>query len=103
MLWASTGTKNPKYSDVIYVEPLVGPDTINTMPAATLAAYRDHGKPHTTIAEGVDEARCVLAQLGEVGVDLGAITSKLEDQGVEAFAKDYQKLLASITEKRRKL
>jgi transaldolase/glucose-6-phosphate isomerase len=103
MLWASTGTKNPKYSDVIYVEPLIGPDTINTMPAATLAAYRDHGKPHTTIAEGVEEARCVLQQLGEVGVDLAAITSKLEDLGVEAFAKDYQKLLASITEKRGKL
>ena len=102
MLWASTGTKNPKYSDVIYVEPLIGPDTINTMPAATLAAYRDHGKPRITIGEGVDEARSVLHQLPEVGVDLAAITSKLEDQGVESFAKDYQKLLAAITEKRAK-
>ncbi len=101
MLWASTGTKNPKYSDTIYVDPLIGPDTINTMPAATLAAYRDHGKPRTTIEEGVDEARTALKQLGEVGVDLAAITRKLEDQGVEAFAKDYEKLLTAIAEKRR--
>jgi len=102
MLWASTGTKNPKYNDVVYVEPLIGPDTINTMPAVTLAAYRDHGKPRLTIGEGLDEARTALKQLGEVGVDLRSITSKLEDQGVEAFDKDYYKLLTVITEKRKK-
>ena len=101
MLWASTSTKNPKYNDTLYVDHLIGPDTINTMPAATLAAYRDHGKPRTTIEEGLDEASSVMKQLAEAGIDLAAITRKLEDQGVEAFAKDYEKLLASIAEKRR--
>jgi transaldolase/glucose-6-phosphate isomerase len=101
MLWASTGTKNPKYSDTLYVDSLIGPDTINTMPAATLAAYRDHGKPRATIETGLDEARSVMTQLAEAGIDLAAITRKLEDQGVEAFAEDYQKLLDSIAEKRR--
>ena len=101
MLWASTGTKNPKYSDTVYIDHLIGPDTVNTMPAATMAAYRDHGKPRTTIEEGVDEARAAMQQLAEKGIDLAAITRKLEEQGVEAFAQDYGKLLASIAEKRR--
>jgi transaldolase/glucose-6-phosphate isomerase len=101
MLWASTGTKNPKYSDTVYVEPLIGPHTINTMPIATMDAYRDHGKPRTTIMEGLDEARSVMTQLAGVGIDLAAITRKLEEQGVEAFAQDYAKLLASINEKSR--
>jgi transaldolase/glucose-6-phosphate isomerase len=101
MLWASTGTKNRQYSDTLYVDPLIGPDTINTMPAATLAAYRDHGKPAPRIEGGVDEARDVMQQLAEAGIDLAAITRKLEDQGVESFAKDYQKLLAALADKRR--
>jgi transaldolase/glucose-6-phosphate isomerase len=102
MLWASTGTKNPKYSDTLYVDTLVGPDSVNTMPAATLEAYRDHGKPALRIEDGVAEAHSVMQQLSEVGVDLGAITAKLEDQGVDSFTKDYQKLLGSIAEKRKK-
>jgi transaldolase len=102
MLWASTGTKNPKYSDTLYVDTLIGPDTVNTMPAATLNAYRDHGKPASTIAQGVEESRAVMKQLAEVGIDLAAITRKLEDQGVESFTKDYEKLLAALSEKRRK-
>jgi len=101
MLWASTGTKNPQYSDTLYVDTLVGPDTINTMPAATLAAYRDHGQPAARIGEHLDQARAVMQRLAEAGIDLVAITRKLEDQGVESFAKDYQKLLAALTEKRR--
>lgn len=103
MLWASTSTKNPKYPDTLYVDDLIGSDTINTMPAPTLEAYRDHGKPRRTIEEGLDEARTVMKQLAEVGIDLAAITRKLEEQGVEAFAKDYRKLLDAIAEKRRHL
>jgi len=101
MLWASTGTKNPQYSDTLYVETLIGPDTINTMPAATLAAYRDHGQPSARIEEHLDQARTVMQRLAEAGIDLAVITRKLEDQGVESFAKDYQKLLAALAEKRR--
>ena len=81
MLWASTGTKNPKYSDTLYVDTLVGPDSVNTMPAATLEAYRDHGKPALRIEDGVAEARSVMQQLSEVGVDLGAITGKIGRPG----------------------
>jgi transaldolase/glucose-6-phosphate isomerase len=101
MLWASTGTKNPQYSDTLYVDTLIGPDTINTMPAPTLEAYRDHGKPAPSIEVGLDKARAVMQQLTKAGVDLAAITRKLEDQGVESFAKDYEKLLTALAEKRR--
>jgi transaldolase/glucose-6-phosphate isomerase len=100
MLWASTSTKNPKYRDVLYAEELIGPDTVDTMPASTLDAFRDHGKVRATIEEGLAESRQVMAQLAEVGSDFAAVTRKLEEQGVEAFAKDYQKLLNSIAEKR---
>jgi len=100
MLWASTGTKNPKYSDTLYVDPLIGPETVNTMPVATLDAFRDHGKPRLSIAEGWDEARAELKQLQDAGIDLAGITRKLEEEGVEAFAKDYEKLVATIEGKR---
>jgi transaldolase/glucose-6-phosphate isomerase len=100
MLWASTSTKNPKYRDVLYAEELIGPDTVDTMPASTLDAFRDHGKVRATIEEGLAESCQVMAQLAEVGSDFAAVTRKLEEQGVEAFAKDYQKLLNSIAEKR---
>jgi transaldolase/glucose-6-phosphate isomerase len=100
MLWASTSTKNPKYRDVLYAEELIGPDTVDTMPASTLDAFRDHGKVCATIGEGLAESRQVMGQLAEVGIDFAAVTQKLEEQGVEAFAKDYQKLLNSIAEKR---
>jgi transaldolase/glucose-6-phosphate isomerase len=101
MLWASTGTKNPHYSDTLYIDTLIGPDTVNTMPVASLEAYRDHGKPAIRIGEGLEESRAVMQKLAEEGIDVAAITKKLEDQGVESFTKDYQKLLASLTEKRR--
>jgi transaldolase/glucose-6-phosphate isomerase len=100
MLWASTSTKNPKYRDVLYAEELIGPDTVDTMPASTLDAFRDHGKVRATIGEGLADSRQVMAQLAGVGIDFAAVTRKLEVQGVEAFANDYQKLLDSIAEKR---
>jgi transaldolase/glucose-6-phosphate isomerase len=100
MLWASTSTKNPKYRDVLYAEELIGPDTVDTMPASTLEAFRDHGSVRPTIEEGLAESRQVMAQLAAVGIDMAAVTRQLEEQGVEAFAKDYQKLLNSIAEKR---
>lgn len=100
MLWASTGTKNPKYSDTLYIDTLIGPDTINTMPATSLEAYRDHGKPAARIEEKLDESRTVMQHLEEEGIDLAAMTRELEDQGVESFTKDYRKLLTALEEKR---
>jgi transaldolase len=102
-LWGSTSTKNPKYNDILYVEDLIGPDTVNTMPTATIDAFRDHGKPRATIEEGLEGARRVISQLAELGIDLRMVTQQLEDEGVEAFARDYKKLLASIEEKKKKI
>ncbi len=103
VLWASTSAKNPKYRDVLYVENLIGKDTINTMPPATIAAFRDHGKVRATLEEGVEEANRQLAQLGEVGVSLREVTAQLEREGVDSFAKDYDKLLQGLAEKREKI
>ena len=100
MLWASTGTKNPKYSDTLYIDTLIGPDTINTMPVSSLSAYRDHGKPALRIEEGLDEARTVMQRLAVERIDLAGMTRKLEDQGVDLFTKDYEKLLAALAKKR---
>ena len=100
-LWGSTSTKNPNYSDILYVQDLIGRNTVNTMPTNTIDAYRDHGKPEAdTIEQGLDEARQIVATLPEVGIDLRAVTQQLEDNGVEAFATAYGKLLASIEEKK---
>ena len=95
-LWASTSTKNPSYRDVMYVEELIGPDTVNTMPESTLRAFADHGRVRPTLDEGIDEAERVLAALAEAGIDLDAVTAKVLDEGVKAFAKDYDKLLEAI-------
>jgi transaldolase / glucose-6-phosphate isomerase len=103
VLWASTSTKNPKYSDVLYVDDLIGPDTVNTMPTATMTAFRDHGDPRVTIGEGLEEARLTFKQLGELGINLATATAKLEEDGCEAFARDYNKLVGVIEEKRKKL
>ena len=101
-LWGSTSTKNPNYSDILYVQEVIGRDTVNTMPTATIDAYRDHGKPQAdTIEQGLDEARSTISQLPDVGIDLQAVTQQLEDDGVESFAKAYGKLLASIEEKKK--
>jgi len=100
VLWASTGTKNPAYSDVLYVDSLIGPDTVNTVPPATLNAFRDHGKVHETITEELDQARAAISQLRELGIDLNAVTEKLQVEGVQAFAESMDKLLESLEEKR---
>jgi transaldolase len=99
-LWASTGTKNPAYSDVLYVESLIGRDTVNTMPEATLDAFRDHGTVRPdTILEGADDAAAALASLSEHGVDLDAVTDGLLEAGITAFDDDLQALLATIDAK----
>jgi transaldolase len=99
VLWASTSTKNPAYSDVKYVEPLIGRDTINTVPIQTLDAYRDHGKPALRISEDLDHAHRVLQDLAELKLNLDAVTQELEDEGVEKFTFAYQQLLARLGEK----
>lgn len=98
-LWASTSTKNPAYRDVLYVEELIGPDTVNTLPPATLEAFRDHGHVRRTLTEGVDEARSQIERLEKLGIDLEAITEQLQVEGVAAFAQSYEALLESLQAK----
>ena len=100
VLWASTGTKDPAFSDVLYVEELIGPDTVNTLPIATLDAFRDHGRPRRTIDQGLDEAGDDLAKLKELGIDLDEITARLQIDGVAAFADSFDKLIAGLDSKR---
>lgn len=101
-LWASTGTKNPQYSDVLYVEGLIGPDTVNTLPPATLDSFRDHGRAtRATVKDGWAEAELSLAELKKVGIELEAITEKLQVDGVTAFATSYDQLLAALEAKRK--
>ena len=97
-LWASTGTKNPAYSDVLYVEELIGPDVVSTMPDKTLRAFADHGRVAPTIDADVDEAHEVLEELTTTGVDLNAITTALEREGVASFCDSYHQLLDCIAE-----
>ncbi|MCC6381358.1 MAG: bifunctional transaldolase/phosoglucose isomerase [Dehalococcoidia bacterium] len=98
-LWASTGTKNPAYSDVLYVDELVAPDTVNTMPEATLQATLDHGRVAVAIDRGsVATAEATLASLAEAGVDMGAVTARLLEEGLASFARDFQKLLDRLAE-----
>ena len=101
LLWASTSTKNPAYPDVKYVEPLIGPDTINTMPLETVNAYRDHGNPASRLTEGLDRATAILQRLPELGLDLNQATQQLEDEGVEKFNQPYDRLLNTLESKRR--
>jgi transaldolase len=100
LLWASTGTKNPAYSDVKYVEPLIGPQTINTLPLSTLRAYRDHGKPAARLTSGLSRAQKVLTTLPKLGIDLDEATQALEDEGIAKFIKPYDLLLNHLAEKR---
>ncbi|MBC8449097.1 MAG: bifunctional transaldolase/phosoglucose isomerase [Chloroflexi bacterium] len=102
-LWASTSTKNPLYPDTLYVDGLIGPDTVNTVPPATLNAFRDHGTVALTLEAGLDEARAQLSRLAEVGVHLDAVTQQLQDEGVAKFAKSFEALMDSIAEKREQL
>jgi transaldolase len=99
-LWASTSTKNPAYRDVMYVEPLIGPDTINTMPLSTLEAFRDHGVVRPTLEVGIDEAFETIRKLEEVGIDFKAVTDELQVQGVQLFSDSFAKANESIKQKR---
>ena len=99
LLWASTSTKNPSYSDTKYIDPLIGLDTINTMPSETLVIYKDHGRPGLTLEENLSEADQVLRDLSTIGIDIDEITQELEDQGVEKFAKSLNGLMDSLREK----
>jgi transaldolase / glucose-6-phosphate isomerase len=101
VLWASTSTKNPNYPDTLYVAELIGPDTVNTLPPATLAAFRDHGVVRgSTIVEAPETAAAELVALKKVGVDLDAITEQLQKEGVESFAKSFEDLMAALEKKR---
>ena len=100
-LWASTGTKNPAYSDTIYVDTLIGPDTVNTVPPATLDAFRDHGNASLTIKSGVEEAKTVFAELEAAGISMQQVTQELEDEGVKSFAEAFKTLLDAIESRRK--
>ena len=102
-LWASTSSKNPVYPDTLYVDNLIGPDTVNTLPPATLDDFLDHGKVATAVETNVDGARMRTAGLAELGIDLDAITNEVLDEGVAAFAKSFEGLIASVAEKRKRL
>jgi transaldolase/glucose-6-phosphate isomerase len=102
-LWASTSAKNPLYPDTLYVDALIGPDTVNTVPPSTLNAFMDHGEVGPALESGLDEARAQLARLAELGVDLDAITQDLQDDGVAAFARSFEALMDSIAGKRERL
>jgi transaldolase len=99
LLWASTSTKNPNYVDTLYVDELIGPETVNTMPPATIEAFRDHGVLNNTLEQGLDDAQLVLDHLVELDIDLDEITEELQRDGVEAFANSYDSLLKTIAHK----
>ncbi len=102
-LWASTGTKNPAYSDVMYVEELIGPETVNTMPQQTMMAFKEHGEVRPSLLENVDGARKVLSDLAAIGIDMDTVTSDLRVDGVKLFADSIDKLLAEIANKKKEL
>lgn len=99
LLWASTSTKNPDYSDIKYVEVLIGPNTINTLPIETLTAYRDHGHPKQSLDQDVPDAHQALKDLSSIGIDLDTVTQQLEDNGVESFISAFDRLMTSLKEK----
>jgi len=103
LLWASTSSKNPAFKDTKYVEALIGPETVDTVPLETIVAFRDHGVAANTLEEGLDKATETLARLKEAGIDLDAITQKLEDEGIEKFNKPFEKLLQAIEDQKSKV
>lgn len=103
LLWASTGTKNPTYPDTLYLDELIGRDTVNTVPPATLNAFLDHGTVAPALGQGLDNARSQLKQLAGLGIDLDAITQALQDEGVAGFAKSFDSLMAGVAAKRDQL
>ncbi len=102
-LWASTSTKNPAYRDVMYVEELIGPETVNTMPKETIEAFQDHGEVRPTLEEGLDEAHQLFEELARVGIDYDDVTRVLEEEGVQKFADSFDELLDGIRAKRGEL
>ncbi len=96
LLWASTSTKNPEYSDIKYIEELIGKDTINTIPPETMNAYRDHGYPKEMIELGIEQAEWVMDVLPELGINIDVITQQLEDEGVDKFKKQFDKIMLII-------
>ena len=102
-LWASTSVKNPAYPDTLYVDELIGPDTVNTMPRPTIEAFLDHGTVKRTIDTGVEEAAKTMAALEAAGIDFQAVTDQLEEEGIAAFVKSFESLLAGVASKRAQL
>ena len=102
VLWGSTSTKNPAYPDAMYVDGLIGPDTVNTVPTETLDSFLDHGKVQRTVDEGLEEAEKIMIDLEEMGIDMPAITEKLQEDGVKAFVDSLELLLSALDEKRKK-
>jgi transaldolase len=96
LLWASTSTKNPDYSDVKYIEPLIGPDTVNTVPLETIDAYRDHGDPKSRLEQDFKEANWIMARLPELGISIDKVTEQLEDEGVKKFNEPFDKLMETL-------
>jgi len=103
VLWASTSTKNPDFVDTLYVEELIGPDTVNTIPPATLDSFMDHGRVAKTLTKDLEEARRQIEKLADLGIDLTAVTQQLQYDGVVAFANPFDALMRSIAEKRERL
>jgi transaldolase/transaldolase/glucose-6-phosphate isomerase len=103
VLWASTSVKNPDYPDTIYVDELIGPDTVNTLPPETVDNFIDHGRVAETLTRGVTKAQQQIAKLAELGIDFNAITQQLQDDGVVAFARPFDALMQSIAQKRERL
>ena len=103
LLWASTGSKNPAFKDTKYVEALIGPDTVDTVPLETIEAFRDHGIAADTLILGLDQATEALAKLQSLGIDLDKITQDLEDEGIEKFNKPFEKLLKAIEDQKNKV
>jgi transaldolase/glucose-6-phosphate isomerase len=101
LLWASTGVKNPDYPDTLYIDELIGPDTISTMPPKTLAAFRDHGSVRARLVEDIDEARSTLAEADALELDLRGVTDELTADGVRQFERSLEALLAAIAEKQK--
>jgi len=102
LLWASTSSKNPAFKDTKYVEALIGPDTVDTVPLETIEAFRDHGIAENTLEQGLDQATAILDKLKSAGIDIDKITQQLEDEGVEKFNKPFEKLLQAIEDQKNK-
>lgn len=102
LLWASTSSKNPAFKDTKYVEALIGPDTVDTVPLETIEAFRDHGIAENTLEQGLDKATAILQKLAAIGIDIDKITQQLEDEGVDKFNKPFEKLLQAIEDQKNK-